>query len=85
MTLRASRKDDPHIWYDFAISTIARAKDVTVFIDANIDWSLPSTNHPEVYDGNYGRGNNDIYPDAARLEVRVFYPIRKVYMPMVRQ
>ncbi len=76
-------KDDPHIWYDFSVSTIARARNVTVFIDMNPDWSLPSLNHPEVYDGNYARQNNDVYLDAARLEVRVFNPIYEENFPLV--
>lgn len=78
-------KDDPHIWYDFSVSTISRARNVTVFIDMNPDWSLPSLNHPEVYDGNYARGNNDVYLDFARLEVRVLNPIRKVYLPAMKR
>jgi hypothetical protein len=78
-------KNDPNIWHEMSVTTFSRAFSVTVFIDANVDWSLPSLNHPEVYDGNYARGNNDLYLDDARLEVRVLNPIRKVYLPAVRR
>ena len=31
-----------------ACQSIARAKDVTVFIDASLDWWLPALNFPQV-------------------------------------
>lgn len=78
-------KNSPDIWHTFSVSAIARARNVTVFIYANPDWSLPALDFPQLYDYDHARQNNDLYIDDARLSVKVLYPIRKVYLPMVRR
>jgi hypothetical protein len=78
-------KNSPNIWHTFSVTALARARYVTVFIYASPDWSLPALDFPELYDFDHARQNNDLYLDDARLEVRVLYPIQKVYLPMVRR
>lgn len=78
-------KNSPDIWHTFSITAISRARYVTVFIYALPDWSLPALDFPQLYDFDHARSNNDLYLDAARLEVRALNPIYKAYLPMVRK
>jgi hypothetical protein len=78
-------KNSPNIWYSFAATATAVARNVTVFIYSRPDWSQPSTLWPALYDGNYARWNQDVYVDQTQLRVLVYYPLNYIRLPLVKR